>query len=1008
MKVEPAGKALIANNNQTLAWIAGPKGNFTDKTHSYPAGASVAKQVVLINDTRRAQKATYSWAARIGGKAIAQKTQAATVPPGKTVQLPFEFKLPSTLAGAKADGQITLTATIGARKHSDTFAFRAFAPTASAKGSVRVFDPKGRTSTLLKSLGYSVQPWDGKPSNGVVIIGREALSGSGKLPGDLEAFVRGGGRAVVFNQNPAWVQDYLGWRTVPYVSRRVFPLPNPHPVTAGLDEKDLRDWAGTSDLVEAYPDPDKTPRGAHGGPKYGWRWGNRHMVTSAPVEKPHRSGWRPILEAEFDLAYTPLMELDYGKGRLIWCGLDLEEHATVDPAARRVARQLMQYAATAPLSPRAATVTYVGGDSGANLLDSLGVIYTRAQQLNPKSTLTLLAADASVSEAALRAYVQQGGRVVVLPGENATAPLAAKRVMKANFAGSLDVPAWPEAAGLSASDLRYRAPAESWLLAQGGGLEVGAGGLLGRQRIGKGVVVWVQIDPRRFNAEENTYLRFTRWRSTRALSQVLANLGASFKTDSQVFHPRSRSEGTVSLAGRWAAKWVQRIADPEQQTHADKGISNSAKAMMRVAQHDAHWERLLVPGMWETNGGLWDKANGEVVYRMTVELPASAAGKEMLLSLGKIDDRDETLVQRPEGRRQPGHDFRVQRRAEIHRAGSAGQGRQERHRGARVGQLRRRRLFRPGAGYVPAPRSGCGSRKLLPRRLHRRFRHGRRPLPLLQLVSAYPQSQSLNCRVRVQVLAVVLAKYLHPHTSLLGRGVKHSLRICRRRRRKRMTTRKKFVLKSRLASVCFSVLALGVTTALAPVRAQDAKPAANVFPEGSFEMPDGTGWVMGWPDLPNPNDSPWKAGARMTIGEETEGDKKNHFARIKTTPEYAGFYAAGAYIALPAGAKQITMSIRSRARVDDTPKADWRGARLSIQYMDAEGTPLKGAKVGVIGDVQDTREEWKRDQATVDLPDGTEGLYVSLIVGGLVGQFDFDDLEVTVTKGPGADAGSNK
>jgi hypothetical protein len=213
-----------------------------------------------------------------------------------------------------------------------------------------------------------------------------------------------------------------------------------------------------------------------------------------------------------------------------------------------------------------------------------------------------------------------------------------------------------------------------------------------------------------------------------------------------------------------------------------------------------------------------------------------------------------------------------------------------------------------------------------------------------------------------------------------------------------MTTRKNFVLKSRLASVCFGLAALGATAALSPVRAQDAKPTANVFPEGSFEMPDGTGWVMGWPDLPNLNDSPWKAGSRVTVGEETEGDKKNHFARIKTTPEYPGFYALSAYIALPAGAKQVAMSIRSRAKVDATPKADWRGARLSIQYLDAEGTPLKGAKVGVIGDVQASREEWKRDQATADLPEGTRGLYVSLIVGGLVGQFDFDDLEVVVTE----------
>jgi beta-galactosidase len=262
--------------------------------------------------------------------------------------------------------------------------------------------------------------------------------------------------------------------------------------------------------------------------------------------------------------------------------------------------------------------------------------------LDGKSPLIFLGQDAQVSEATLRAYVQGGGKVVVLPGTNENALLTAKRVKKASFTGSLDVPTWPEVAGLSASDLRYRAPLESWLMASGGEIEVGANGLLGRQRIGKGAVLWVQVDPQRFNAEENTYFRFTRWRSTRALSQVLANMGASFKTDSQVFAPRSRSEGTISLVGRWAAKWVQRIPDPNEQTHPDPGISNSAKAMMRVTQNDAQWDRLLVPGRWETAGGIWDKANGEVVYRMTVELPASVVGKDMLLSLGQIDDRDET------------------------------------------------------------------------------------------------------------------------------------------------------------------------------------------------------------------------------------------------------------------------------------------------------------------------------------------------------------------------------
>jgi hypothetical protein len=90
------------------------------------------------------------------------------------------------------------------------------------------------------------------------------------------------------------------------------------------------------------------------------------------------------------------MELDYGKGRLIWCGLDLEEHTGLDPAAHRVARQLMQYAATSRLSPKAASVSYLGGEDGRKLLDSLGVLYTPAQTLDSKSSLILLGQDAQV------------------------------------------------------------------------------------------------------------------------------------------------------------------------------------------------------------------------------------------------------------------------------------------------------------------------------------------------------------------------------------------------------------------------------------------------------------------------------------------------------------------------------------------------------------------------------------------------------------------------------------
>jgi beta-galactosidase len=61
--------------------------------------------------------------------------------------------------------------------------------------------------------------------------------------------------------------------------------------------------------------------------------------------------------------------------------------------------------------------------------------------------------------------------------------------------------------------------------------------LLGRKTVGKGVAFFCQVDPDCFHADEKTYFRYTRWRATRAVAQLLANLGACFAVDSRIFHP---------------------------------------------------------------------------------------------------------------------------------------------------------------------------------------------------------------------------------------------------------------------------------------------------------------------------------------------------------------------------------------------------------------------------------------------------------------------------------------
>lgn len=49
--------------------------------------------------------------------------------------------------------------------------------------------------------------------------------------------------------------------------------------------------------------------------------------------------------------------------------------------------------------------------------------------------------------------------------------------------------------------------------------------------MGNGIALFCQLDPNQFEAETATCFRLTRWRQTRALAQLLANLGATFSAD---------------------------------------------------------------------------------------------------------------------------------------------------------------------------------------------------------------------------------------------------------------------------------------------------------------------------------------------------------------------------------------------------------------------------------------------------------------------------------------------
>jgi beta-galactosidase len=631
--LDPIARALKDANSATLAWIAGPAEVFTAKDHAFWNDEVVHKSMALLNDTRTPQDFAFEWVVEIDGEVVDNGQVDGKLSVGETRLLPIEIALERHSLARKTDATIILRGTIGDHSHEDAFPLRVFPrPEEQIALTVSLYDPVGKTRQMLEQIGATVQDWDGTPTDNLVVIGREALKSS--PPASLEQFVLDGGRVLVMAQPPDWTESTLALRVARHMSRRVFPVDDSHPVLSGLDELDLRDWRGESTLVEPYPDYG-TERQL---PAYGWKWGNRGGLTSGAIEKPHHAGWRPILEAEFDLAYTPLMELDYGHGRMIWSSIDLEDYVGHDPVATLLAQQLLRYAADAPLPDWNRQTVLLSNGQGKKFLDGIGLNYELAEGLPADGGLAVIAADVEIPDAELQAFLSRGGRVLFLAREMENAPLGVVLEKNESVGRSEPLPQWPELRGISMSDTRTRAPISTWVVVDGA--ETAADGLIGRIEYGEGVAVICQISPDALDTENEPYLRFTRWRQTRTVVQLLANLGASHRLDSYIPQVRSAAD-RIPLAGTWRVRSfdMRPCAADVQNIPPIPPISYEAKASVAPDVSEDRWQPAEVPGMWPG----FDMTVGEAVFRRVVHVPDDWAGRDLKLSLGALDDADITF-----------------------------------------------------------------------------------------------------------------------------------------------------------------------------------------------------------------------------------------------------------------------------------------------------------------------------------------------------------------------------
>jgi hypothetical protein len=533
----PAAEALLRNNRPFLAWIGGKSSAFTSKDHNFLPGETVEKQVILINNSRHSVTCDCRWSLALPRAQSGSKS--AKVAAGEQQRIPLRLTLPATLAS----GRYELNATVkfgNGETQQDNFAIDIMPspalPQVSAK--IALFDPKGETAAWLNKLGILAQPVSAETDLSgydMLIVGKSALTVGG--PALDISRVREGLKVLLFEQTSDVLAKRFGFRVEEYGLRRVFARVPDHPALAGIDASNLFDWRGAATLTPPRLTYESRPRygtivqWAGLQVPHAWRCGNRGDVASVLIEKPACGDFLPLVDGGFSLQFSPLLEYREGQGLMIFCQMDVTGRTETDPAAERLARNLLEYVGAWKPSPRRKAV-YAGPPAGKRHLESLGLSVDSYEggSLSQDQVL-ILGSGAGTTlagrTAPLADWLKAGGNVLAigLDQEDATALLPFGVKMKK----AEHISAFFESfgrnsllAGIGPADVHDRAPRELSLVSDGA--RVVGNGVLAQAEDAD--VVFCQLEPWQFGTNQPNLKRTYR-RASFLVSRLLANMGVA-------------------------------------------------------------------------------------------------------------------------------------------------------------------------------------------------------------------------------------------------------------------------------------------------------------------------------------------------------------------------------------------------------------------------------------------------------------------------------------------------
>lgn len=493
----PVMRALARYFGDTDLYIAGPEGDWPSKDHSFYAGERIQKQIVLLNDLTHDIPCTLEWRLEDeAGKVHASGRVDATSRAGTPTFCPIEFRAPDVRDRDRFALTVEPVPRPAEHFRPETFALQVFPKQpqpVAVRGKILVYDTAGRTNRMLERVGMQARPLDGEADlsdASLVIVGRESYGDEFVALAkalNLESAVGNGLSLLVFEQTEG---APFGLRLQERSTRQVFPAAPDHEFFSGLAPEDFVSLRGESDLTEAYPEaPPETERQW---PGRFFKWGNRGTVATFVYTKPHYAPFTPLLECGFDLVESPLMEARLGRGRIVFCQVDVTSRYGTDPVSTLLVHNLLSE------SPRtdgeATRARACLGQSAQAFLGPFGIV---PGEFDPEeSDLVFVGAEplAAAQVGAVEAAAQRGAVVILLPNAASAEAFGLRLEERRLLIGGLTPD--PLLAGLSAGDtylkswtsLSVAAPGDSWRC-------IVEPGLVSVKRVGQGSIVSCQLDP---------------------------------------------------------------------------------------------------------------------------------------------------------------------------------------------------------------------------------------------------------------------------------------------------------------------------------------------------------------------------------------------------------------------------------------------------------------------------------------------------------------------------------